>query len=188
MPATMMPSMEPGKTLNFELTTCRGEKGVAGLPWFLDNCFRPQNAPQAEDEIMDFRILKTESSQGTKPADQCCLLRHILRLYLGMVFKNYQTSNKLILRKLSSLANSFLTIKKDLRLCHARMTCPCGEEAMEKSNQILSRFKKILKFHNFFKLFHLEKNALLVIPNRTDNEKRGSILGRMLSRFDLLIT
>ncbi|XP_005885344.1 PREDICTED: interleukin-20 [Myotis brandtii] len=98
---------------------------------------------QAEDEIMDFRILKTESSQGTKPADQCCLLRHILRLYLGMVFKNYQTSNKLILRKLSSLANSFLTIKKDLRLCHARMTCPCGEEAMEKSNQILSRFKKL---------------------------------------------
>ncbi|XP_006094955.1 interleukin-20 [Myotis lucifugus] len=98
---------------------------------------------QAEDEIMDLRILKTESSQDTKPADQCCLLRHILRLYLGMVFKNYQTSNKLILQKLSSLANSFLTIKKDLRLCHARMTCPCGEEAMEKFNQILSRFEEL---------------------------------------------
>ncbi|XP_070253005.1 interleukin-20 [Myotis yumanensis] len=110
----------------------------------MQNEFSPiRDRMQAEDEIMDLRILKTESSQDTKPADQCCLLRHILRLYLGKVFKNYQTANKLILQKLSSLANSFLTIKKDLRLCHARMTCPCGEEAMEKFNQIQSRFEKL---------------------------------------------
>ncbi|XP_008152496.2 interleukin-20 [Eptesicus fuscus] len=98
---------------------------------------------QAKDEIMDLRILKTEFLQDTKPADQCCLLRHILRLYLGTVFKNYQTPDHHILRKLSSLANSFLTIKKDLRLCHAHMTCPCGEEALEKFNQILSHFKEL---------------------------------------------
>ncbi|XP_006754478.1 PREDICTED: interleukin-20 [Myotis davidii] len=98
---------------------------------------------QAEDEIMDLRILKTESLRNTKPADQCCLLRLYLRLYLGTVFKNYQPLDQHILRNVSSLANSFLTIKKDLRLCHARMTCPCGEEAMEKFNQILSRFKEL---------------------------------------------
>ncbi|ELK37199.1 Interleukin-24 [Myotis davidii] len=191
MPARMMPSVQTEKMLNCELRTCPGEKGVAGLPWFLDNCFLPPNAPaclplwplkqlwlllirpspstggveapaapplmlrvqppvqsnrfevlQAEDEIMDLRILKTESLRNTKPADQCCLLRLYLRLYLGTVFKNYQPLDQHILRNVSSLANSFLTIKKDLRLCHARMTCPCGEEAMEKFNQILSRFKE----------------------------------------------
>uniref|UniRef100_A0A8C4LA49 Interleukin family protein n=1 Tax=Equus asinus TaxID=9793 RepID=A0A8C4LA49_EQUAS len=73
---------------------------------------------QAEDEIIDVRILrKMVSLQDTEPAGQCCLLRHVLRLYLDKVFKNYQTPDHHILRKLSSLANSFLTIKKDLRLC-----------------------------------------------------------------------
>ncbi|XP_015984721.1 interleukin-20 [Rousettus aegyptiacus] len=99
---------------------------------------------QAKDKIIDVRILrKTESLQDTKPADQCCLLRHILRLYLDTVFKNYQTPDHHILRKISSLANSFLTIKKDLRLCHAHMTCPCGEEAKEKYSQILSHFEEL---------------------------------------------
>nr|XP_060499146.1 interleukin-20 isoform X2 [Panthera onca] len=77
-----------------------------------------RDSVQAKDEIIDIRILrKTESLQDTKPADQCCLLRHVLRLYLDRVFKNYQTPDHHILRKTSSLANSFLTIKKDLRLC-----------------------------------------------------------------------
>ncbi|KAF3823262.1 hypothetical protein GH733_010698 [Mirounga leonina] len=103
-----------------------------------------RDSVQAKDEIIDIRILrKTESLQDTKPADQCCLLRHILRLYLDKVFKNYQTPDHHILRKTSSLANSFLTIKKDLWLCHAQMTCPCGEEAMEKYSQILSHFKEV---------------------------------------------
>uniref|UniRef100_A0A8C9CU70 Interleukin 20 n=1 Tax=Phocoena sinus TaxID=42100 RepID=A0A8C9CU70_PHOSS len=85
---------------------------------------------QPKDEIIDLRILrKTQPLQDTKPAGQCCLLRHILRLYLD--------------RKISSLANSFLTIKKDLCLCHAHMTCPSGEEAMEKYSQLMSHFKEL---------------------------------------------
>ncbi|XP_036765707.2 interleukin-20 [Manis pentadactyla] len=99
---------------------------------------------QAKDEIIDIRILrKTESLQNTKPADRCCLLRHVLRLYLDRIFKSYQTPDHHILRKISSLANSFLNIKKDLRLCHAHMTCPCGDEAMEKYSQILSHFEEL---------------------------------------------
>ncbi|XP_016071011.1 PREDICTED: interleukin-20 [Miniopterus natalensis] len=103
-----------------------------------------RDSVQAKDEIIDHRILrKTESLPNTKPADQCCLLRRLLRLYLDTVFKNYRTSDLHILRKISSLANSFLTIKKDLRLCHAHMTCPCGEEATEKYSQILSHFEEL---------------------------------------------
>nr|XP_020756572.1 interleukin-20 [Odocoileus virginianus texanus] len=102
-----------------------------------------RDSVQAKDEIIDIRILrKTQSLQGTKPADRCCLLHHILRLYLDRVFKNYQPPDHHIFRKVSRLANSLLTIKKDLRLCHAHMSCPCGEEAAEKYSQILSHFEE----------------------------------------------
>ncbi|XP_065793517.1 interleukin-20 [Muntiacus reevesi] len=103
-----------------------------------------RDSVQVKDEIIDIRILrKTQSLQGTKPADRCCLLQHILRLYLGRVFKNYQPPDHHIFRKVSRLANSLLTIKKDLRLCHAHMSCPCGEEAKEKYSQILSHFEEL---------------------------------------------
>ncbi|XP_032144498.1 interleukin-20 isoform X1 [Sapajus apella] len=99
---------------------------------------------QAKDGNIDVRILRrTESLQDTKPADRCCLLRHLLRLYLDRVFKNYQTPDHHTLRKISSLANSFLTIKKDLRHCHAHMTCHCGEGATKKYSQILSHFEEL---------------------------------------------
>ncbi|XP_004862338.1 interleukin-20 isoform X1 [Heterocephalus glaber] len=103
-----------------------------------------RDSVQASDKNIDFRILRnTGSLQDTEPSDRCCLLRHLLRLYLDRVFKNYQTSDYHTLRKLSSLANSFLTMKKDLQLCHAYMTCHCGEEATEKYRQILSHFEQL---------------------------------------------
>ncbi|XP_069315680.1 interleukin-20 isoform X1 [Eulemur rufifrons] len=99
---------------------------------------------QARDGNIDIRILRRMGSlQDTKPADRCCLLRHLLRLYLDRVFKNYQTSDHHTLRKISSLANSFLAIKKDLRLCHAHVTCHCGEEATKKYSHILSHFEEL---------------------------------------------
>uniref|UniRef100_A0A8C9DI05 Interleukin family protein n=1 Tax=Prolemur simus TaxID=1328070 RepID=A0A8C9DI05_PROSS len=103
-----------------------------------------RDSVQARDGNIDIKILRRMGSlQDTKPADQCCLLRHLLRLYLDRVFKNYQTSDHHTLRKISSLANSFLAIKKDLRLCHAHLTCHCGEEATKKYSHILSHFEEL---------------------------------------------
>ncbi|XP_052592511.1 interleukin-20 isoform X2 [Peromyscus californicus insignis] len=76
-------------------------------------------------------------------SDRCCFLRHLVRLYLDRVFKFYQTPDHRILRKTSSLANSFLLIKKELAICHSRMACHCGEEVMKKYNQILSHFTEL---------------------------------------------
>ncbi|XP_006888057.1 PREDICTED: interleukin-20 [Elephantulus edwardii] len=99
---------------------------------------------QAQDKNTDIRILRrSESLQDTKQSDQCCLLRHLLRLYLSRVFRNYKTSDHHTLRKISSLANSFLTIKNGLRLCHDKMACHCGEEAEEKFSQILNLFGEL---------------------------------------------
>ncbi|XP_044532551.1 interleukin-20 isoform X1 [Gracilinanus agilis] len=99
---------------------------------------------QAEDGNLDKRILKSsEALQDTKPTERCCFFRHLLRFYLDRVFKNYQTTNHHIRRKVSSLANSFLGIKKELRLCHDHMICHCGEEAKKKYTQILSHFEEL---------------------------------------------
>ncbi|XP_036057816.1 interleukin-20 [Onychomys torridus] len=103
-----------------------------------------RDSVQAEDENIDTRILRTiESLQDTKHSDRCCFLRHLVRLYLDRVFRFYQTHDHHILRKTSSLANSFLLIKKELSICHSRMACHCGEEAMKKYNQILSHFTEL---------------------------------------------
>ncbi|XP_043855287.1 interleukin-20-like isoform X1 [Dromiciops gliroides] len=73
---------------------------------------------QAEDKNLDTRILKSsEALQDTKPTERCCFFRYLLRFYLDKVFKNYQTSNHHIRRKVSSIANSFLGIKRELRIC-----------------------------------------------------------------------
>ncbi|XP_036609239.1 interleukin-20 [Trichosurus vulpecula] len=99
---------------------------------------------QAEDKNLDNRILKSsEALQDIKPTERCCFFRHLLRFYLDRVFKNYQTSNHHIRRKVSSIANSFLGIKKELRLCHDHMMCHCGEEAKEKYTHILSHFEEL---------------------------------------------
>ncbi|XP_074076524.1 interleukin-20-like [Macrotis lagotis] len=99
---------------------------------------------QAEDGNLDNRILKSsEALQDIKPTERCCFFRHLLRFYLDRVFKNYQTSNHHILRKVSSIANSFLRIMKELRFCHDHMTCHCGEEAKEKYSQILNHFEEL---------------------------------------------
>ncbi|XP_021098129.1 interleukin-20 isoform X2 [Heterocephalus glaber] len=101
----------------------------------LGSCVIVTNLQEIQSEFSEIR--------DSVPSDRCCLLRHLLRLYLDRVFKNYQTSDYHTLRKLSSLANSFLTMKKDLQLCHAYMTCHCGEEATEKYRQILSHFEQL---------------------------------------------
>ncbi|XP_051852718.1 interleukin-20 [Antechinus flavipes] len=99
---------------------------------------------QAEDKLWDNRILKnSEALQDIKTTERCCFFRHLLKFYLDRVFKNYQTSSPHIRRKVSSIANSFLGIKKELRLCHDHMTCHCGEEAKEKYMQILSHFEEL---------------------------------------------
>ncbi|KAL1774861.1 interleukin-20 isoform X1 [Sigmodon hispidus] len=103
-----------------------------------------QDSMQAKDGNIDIRILKTtESLQDIKSSERCCFLRHLVRFYLDRVFKFYQTPDHRILRKTSSLANSFLLIKKDLSICHSRMACHCGEEAIKKYNQILSHFTEL---------------------------------------------
>uniref|UniRef100_A0A452HQS1 Uncharacterized protein n=1 Tax=Gopherus agassizii TaxID=38772 RepID=A0A452HQS1_9SAUR len=52
-----------------------------------------------------------------KPADRCCVIHHLLRFYVDKVFKHCETEDSHVNRKISSIANSFLSIKKKFRQC-----------------------------------------------------------------------
>ncbi|XP_052057146.1 interleukin-20 isoform X2 [Apodemus sylvaticus] len=101
----------------------------------LGSCVIAANLQAIQKEFSEIR--------DSVPLDRCCFLRHLVRFYLDRVFKVYQTADRHTLRKISSLANSFLIIKRDLSVCRSRMACHCGEEAMEKYNQILSHFTEL---------------------------------------------
>ncbi|XP_030418072.1 interleukin-20-like [Gopherus evgoodei] len=99
---------------------------------------------QSKDERTDIRILhKSYSLQDTEPVDRCCFLRHLLRFYLATVFNHCKASSPLVSRKVSSIANAFLSIKKELRLCNEVSMCHCGEDVKHKCGQILSQYEKM---------------------------------------------
>ncbi|XP_073176508.1 interleukin-20-like [Lepidochelys kempii] len=75
--------------------------------------------------------------------DRCCIIHHLLRFYVDKVFKHCETEDSHVNRKISSIANSFLSIKKKFRQCNEQNACNCGEEAIEKYKQILTNYGQL---------------------------------------------
>ncbi|TFK00477.1 Integrin alpha-5 [Platysternon megacephalum] len=96
---------------------------------------------QAKDAIRTISILSYPYSlHNFNSADRCCIIHHLLRFYVDKVFKHCETEDSHVNRKISSIANSFLSIKKKFRQCNEQNVCDCGEEAIEKYKQILTNY------------------------------------------------
>ncbi|XP_067913692.1 interleukin-20-like [Heterodontus francisci] len=102
-----------------------------------------RQAIQAEDTADDVRLLTKSTFHGIQAEESCCFLRHMLRFYVETVFKHHTPSSSLIERRTNTLANSFLSIKRDLRQCHAEMKCHCGEESRVKMKKMQSTFENL---------------------------------------------
>ncbi|XP_069489293.1 interleukin-20-like [Ambystoma mexicanum] len=98
---------------------------------------------QSQDENDDLRIVEKSSLQEVRPEERCCLLRHLLRFYMHQVFRNCNSNDHHLRRTVSHIANSFLSMKKDLSLCHDHMTCNCAETSRIKYEAILNNFDKV---------------------------------------------
>ncbi|XP_020373695.2 interleukin-20-like [Rhincodon typus] len=98
---------------------------------------------QMEDTADDVRLLTKSALQGIQAEESCCFLRHMLQFYVETVFKHHTPSSSLIERRTNTLANSFLSIKRDLRQCHAEMKCHCGEESRAKMKTIQNTFENL---------------------------------------------
>ncbi|XP_038236259.1 interleukin-20-like [Dermochelys coriacea] len=99
---------------------------------------------QAKDAIRTISILSYPYSlHNFNSADRCCIIHHLLRFYVDKVFKHCETEDSHVNRKISSIANSFLSIKKKFRQCNEQNVCDCGEEAIEKYKQILTNYGQL---------------------------------------------
>uniref|UniRef100_A0A674GA95 Interleukin 19 n=1 Tax=Taeniopygia guttata TaxID=59729 RepID=A0A674GA95_TAEGU len=77
------------------------------------------------------------------PGDRCCITYQLFTFYVDKVFKHCRTEDSFVNRKISSIANSFLSTRRKLGQCVSREqnNCLCGEESTEKFKQILANYE-----------------------------------------------
>uniref|UniRef100_A0A8C3VCQ0 Interleukin 19 n=1 Tax=Catharus ustulatus TaxID=91951 RepID=A0A8C3VCQ0_CATUS len=77
----------------------------------------------------------------SKPSDRCCITHQLFTFYVDKVFKHCRTEDSFVNRKISSIANSFLSARRKLGQCREQNNCVCGEESTEKFKQILANYE-----------------------------------------------
>uniref|UniRef100_A0A8I5N6Q1 Interleukin family protein n=1 Tax=Papio anubis TaxID=9555 RepID=A0A8I5N6Q1_PAPAN len=103
-----------------------------------------KRAIQAKDTFPNVTILSTlETLQIIKPLDVCCVTKNLLAFYVDRVFKDHQEPNPKILRKISSIANSFLYMQKTLRQCQEQRQCHCRQEATNVTRVIHDNYDQL---------------------------------------------
>ncbi|NXS60393.1 IL20 protein, partial [Brachypteracias leptosomus] len=97
---------------------------------------------QARDPIKTLSILSyPHSLHKVKSSERCCVTHHLFNFYVDKVFKHCRSEDSYVNRKISSIANSFLSVRRKLRHCHEQNQCMCGEESTEKMKQIRVNFE-----------------------------------------------
>uniref|UniRef100_A0A8C0ZGG3 Interleukin-20-like n=1 Tax=Cyanistes caeruleus TaxID=156563 RepID=A0A8C0ZGG3_CYACU len=78
----------------------------------------------------------------SKSSDRCCITHQLFTFYVDKVFKHCRTEDSFVNRKISSIANSFLSTNElILFLQREKNNCVCGEESTEKFKQILANYE-----------------------------------------------
>ncbi|KAF3823261.1 hypothetical protein GH733_010697 [Mirounga leonina] len=99
---------------------------------------------QAKDTFQNVTILSTsETLHSIKPLDVCCMTKNLLAFYVDKVFKDHRELNPQILRKISSIANSFLYMQKALQQCQEQMQCHCRDEATNATRIIHDNYDQL---------------------------------------------
>ncbi|XP_016159650.1 PREDICTED: interleukin-20-like [Ficedula albicollis] len=97
---------------------------------------------QSRDPIRSLSILShPHSLHKVKSSDRCCITHQLFTFYVDKVFKHCRTEDSFVNRKISSIANSFLSARRKLGQCREQNNCVCGEESKEKFKQILANYE-----------------------------------------------
>ncbi|XP_003130512.1 interleukin-19 [Sus scrofa] len=103
-----------------------------------------KKAIQAKDTMQNVTILSpSESLHSIKPLDACCMTKNLLAFYVDRVFKDHQELDPQLLRKISSIANSFLYMQKTLQQCHEQRLCHCRQEATNATRIIHDNYDQL---------------------------------------------
>uniref|UniRef100_A0A8C3VQZ0 Interleukin family protein n=1 Tax=Catagonus wagneri TaxID=51154 RepID=A0A8C3VQZ0_9CETA len=101
-----------------------------------------KQAIQAKDTLQNVTILSpSETLHGMKALDVCCMTKNLLAFYVDRVFKDHQELDPRILRKISSIANSFLYMQKTLQQC--QRLCHCRQEATNATRIIHDNYAQL---------------------------------------------
>ncbi|XP_073771434.1 interleukin 19 like isoform X1 [Danio rerio] len=95
------------------------------------------------DDHKGIRLLRKDVMSSLQATESCCFLSQLLHFYMDTVFISYTSSHSLHRRTTSVLANSFLSISKDLRVCHANAHCECGENTRLQLKSIQTAYEKL---------------------------------------------
>ncbi|XP_051004187.1 interleukin-19 isoform X2 [Acomys russatus] len=98
---------------------------------------------QTKDTFQNVTILSTlENLESIKPVDVCCVTNSLLTFYRDRVFKDHQEMSPEVLRRISSIANSFLYMQKTLERCMHRR-CHCSQEATNATRIIHDNYNQL---------------------------------------------
>nr|XP_033774528.1 interleukin-20-like [Geotrypetes seraphini] len=98
---------------------------------------------QSLDSSSSLRIIDRSCLQDIAPSEQCCILRLLLNFYLGKVFRHCESVDPLLRRNIGVIANSFLSIKRELRICQAETRCVCRRQSRLTCQTIQENFEKM---------------------------------------------
>ncbi|XP_068172301.1 interleukin 19 like [Antennarius striatus] len=91
------------------------------------------------DSEIEVKLLDKSLPKSIQDGQMCCFLRLVLRFYIERVFNNYASSQPQNQSCTSSLANAFVTIRKDIHKCH----CTCTEETQRTIDSLHAEFIKL---------------------------------------------
>ncbi|XP_037352559.1 interleukin-19 [Talpa occidentalis] len=98
---------------------------------------------QARDTLQNVTILvMSDTLHSIKLLDVCCVTKNLLAFYVDRVFKDHRELNPKILRKISSIANSFLYMQKTLQQCE-RTLCHCRQEATNATRTVHDNYNQL---------------------------------------------
>ncbi|XP_012582259.1 PREDICTED: interleukin-19 [Condylura cristata] len=98
---------------------------------------------QAKDTLQNVTILVTSDTlHSIQPLDVCCVTKNLLAFYVDRVFKDHRELNPKILRKISSIANSFLYMQKTLKQCEQTL-CHCRQEAANATSMVHDNYNQL---------------------------------------------
>ncbi|XP_068598076.1 interleukin 19 like [Brachionichthys hirsutus] len=125
---------------------------VTGRPLDLDSCtinvhtqeLRRHLSIVRSDAVMGdgeigVKLLDSSLARSTQDGQKCCLIHLVLRFYIERVFNNYAAPQAESQRRCSSLANAFLTIRKDILKCQ----CNCTEGTQRSVDSLHAAFNRM---------------------------------------------
>ncbi|XP_034369516.1 interleukin-19 [Arvicanthis niloticus] len=103
-----------------------------------------KRALQTKDTFKNVTILSTlEDLRNIKPLDVCCVTNNLLTFYRDRVFKDHRETSLEVMRRISSIANSFLYMQKTLEQCQVHRQCHCSQEATNATRIIHDNYNQL---------------------------------------------